>query len=690
MAEPTSAEKQLLRLVKDPDLVRSLAEIRAASEAIWSADAPRIIRDFTDHGIAHSQRLSERAVQLLSANTGDPLTSQEAYLVLAGIYLHDIGMQCDVIHHPDVKARAEELGAEFSVEFTAPTASTYQIEEQKAIRTNHHYLAAAWIECARLLDSETTLGPAARSIPATRVGDVMDVCKYHARLPIGECPGTFAIGGIGRKQLVAALVRFADELDVDVHRVSIQTVRAFRLDPANAVYWWLHNNTTVSFPSRAVVQLTVCLEPEDFRRLENTVRDVFIDGFKRKNEGVLTVLAMCDVPVVISSRSGVMAHRFTTRLPPEIIEAFEAMRQEPRLQKVNVALLYQVYMDPWLDGEGQKARTLRTSGDRRLFAGELAMEMLRTDESAIHYSRFPERILAHFGLEGTGQTDHFETDVRTANFLTRDSVGYYRFVRKYFMEFLAGTRLHRLMREDSAAVNGPVLINEEVRGFLRDLFALQPKSEPDAPCQPPPGFVWVPPGDLVTGGHRGPPLQVCRLDAGFFACLKPVTNSQYARFVREMRYPPPWYWRGPDAPAGYASHPVVYVSWDDADAYATWVGGRLPTELEWEKAARGYDGREYPWGEWEAGRCNLGNDTTCVGRFSPDGDSPYGLQDVAGQVWEWTVSRAEEGSRNMVLRGGSFGLGRDHSQCGVRREATPTHRWPNYGFRVVMSLPDPT
>ena len=77
------------------------------------------------------------------------------------------------------------------------------------------------------------------------MGDLIDVCKYHAKLAITECPITFTLDKRGRKQLVAALVRFADELDVDGHRVSIETVKNFHLDPRNAVYWWLHQLTKV-------------------------------------------------------------------------------------------------------------------------------------------------------------------------------------------------------------------------------------------------------------------------------------------------------------------------------------------------------------------------------------------------------------------------------------------------------------
>jgi len=384
-------------------------------------------------------------------------------------------------------------------------------------------------------------------------------------------------------------------------------------------------------------------------------------------------------------------------------------------QTLNAARLYQVYTDLWLEREIAKGRTLLTPADRRLFAEELAMEMLRGEELAVHYSRIPGRVKAHFRLEKAEEIDYFEADVRTCNFLNRDAVGNYAFVHKSFMEFFAACRLHQLMLEDKATAHGPVPINEEVRLFLTDLFALEPKPEPDLPfdvahgkpCEPPGGFVWVPPGEFILGGKYGLDLQIGRLEEGFFAAQKPVTNAQFARFVEATGYVTTaekeggWNpeageyimgfdWRHPEGPDSSIEdrldHPVVQVSWHDAVTYAEWAGVRLPTEQEWEKAARGYDGREYPWGEWAEGRCNsyeagVGG-TTPVGQFSPEGDSVYGLQDTAGNVWEWTAG--EEGARR-VVRGGSFYVGRDRARCASRFRHDPHGRVGIVGFRVVVS-----
>jgi formylglycine-generating enzyme required for sulfatase activity len=127
-----------------------------------------------------------------------------------------------------------------------------------------------------------------------------------------------------------------------------------------------------------------------------------------------------------------------------------------------------------------------------------------------------------------------------------------------------------------------------------------------------------------------------------------VTNEQYAVFVKATRQLAPRYWDGGQIPAGKGSHPVTWVSWDDAVAFCQWLSRspgrfwRLPTEAEWEKAARGDDGRVYPWGNDLPTKelCNFnGNvgDTTSIGQY-PAGASPCGALDMAGNVWEWTGS----------------------------------------------------
>lgn len=120
----------------------------------------------------------------------------------------------------------------------------------------------------------------------------------------------------------------------------------------------------------------------------------------------------------------------------------------------------------------------------------------------------------------------------------------------------------------------------------------------------------------------------------------PVTNAQYARFVAATGHRPPLHWKQGKIPDGTERHPVTMINWYDAKAYAEWAGKRLPTEVEWERAARGTDGRRWPWGNtMDPLRLNtyyqIGS-TTEVGSF-PTGASPEGVLDMAGNVSEWVA-----------------------------------------------------
>jgi len=198
-----------------------------------------------------------------------------------------------------------------------------------------------------------------------------------------------------------------------------------------------------------------------------------------------------------------------------------------------------------------------------------------------------------------------------------------------------------------------------------------------------------------------------RVDVPAFEIGKyPVTNREYQAFVRAAGYRPPDGWEGEDYPPGKGDHPVVNVSWQDATAYCRWVGEqtgrlfRLPTEAEWEKTARGSDGRQYPWGdEFDPELCNTAaggpGGTTPVGQY-PRGASPYGALDMAGNVWEWCSSLykpypydAGDGRENLesegsrVLRGGSWGNAPNDARCACRVRAHPDDWFDNLGFRCA-------
>jgi formylglycine-generating enzyme required for sulfatase activity len=253
-------------------------------------------------------------------------------------------------------------------------------------------------------------------------------------------------------------------------------------------------------------------------------------------------------------------------------------------------------------------------------------------------------------------------------------------------------------------------------------------------CQKtPPDMVRVPAGDFLMGtdevdtegeamefGLPHPwyedehPLQKIYLDT-YFIDKYEVTYSQYSQFVRATGHHPPEDWLNGTYPPEKADFPVVYVNWYDANDYCYWKGKRLPTEAEWEKAARGPDGLKYPWGNGfnpdlahVAKEAVMVSAPVAVGRYEA-GKSPYGVYDLIGNVWEWTDSwyepypgntaRNENFGRNLrVTRGLSF-MSVGHfpaeayqravsiiARASFRSYDFPTSRLADLGFRCARSV----
>lgn len=202
-----------------------------------------------------------------------------------------------------------------------------------------------------------------------------------------------------------------------------------------------------------------------------------------------------------------------------------------------------------------------------------------------------------------------------------------------------------------------LLVTLAVAGGL----SLRPRATRAQPVLPPPqGMVWVPPGDFLTGSddpkadEEVGPLRRAWVD-GFYIDKTEMTNEQYRKLFSDHQFP-----------AGKKQHPVTGLTREQAQKALARLGKRLPTGLEWEKAARGTDGRAYPWGNrYDAKRAHVGplhrEDGTCriveltqVGSF-PSGASPYGCLDMVGNAWEWIADDYPGDPVRHLIRGGAFG-----------------------------------
>lgn len=190
----------------------------------------------------------------------------------------------------------------------------------------------------------------------------------------------------------------------------------------------------------------------------------------------------------------------------------------------------------------------------------------------------------------------------------------------------------------------------------------------------------------------------------FYMDKTEVLNASYKEFVDATKHKVPEYWQNGEYPANGGGHPVTNVDWHDADAFCKWKGKRLPTEAEWEKAARGVDGRRFPWGdEFDIKKVNTSGEYKGItpGGSFPHGASPYGLFDMAGNVWEWTsdwykrfpgntYDDPDYGETFKVAKGGAWG-GTGHYSVTVyvrsayRAVASPTNTYNDVGFRCAWS-----
>lgn len=211
------------------------------------------------------------------------------------------------------------------------------------------------------------------------------------------------------------------------------------------------------------------------------------------------------------------------------------------------------------------------------------------------------------------------------------------------------------------------------------------------------GLQWWP--ELLSDDR---PVKKIAVDP-FYLDTHEVTNEQYAAFVKAKKHRAPYNWSKGEVPAKKEKLPVAAVDWNDAVAYCAWAGKRLPTEAEWERAARGIaEGEKYPWGARGPTKKDACYDTLAgpceTGKFPPN---YFGLFDMAGNVWEWTADwyereyyarapdknpRGTETGQYRVIRGGSWADVAKYLTSAYRSWARPLERSPNIGIRCAKSF----
>ena|GEM_PF-4663722 len=374
---------------------------------------------------------------------------------------------------------------------------------------------------------------------------------------------------------------------------------------------------------------------------------------------------------------------------------------------VTPSKVYETVTEGWRKREGERAPE-----NIMLFMEELAYRMFTKEEDQLHFDTLSGAIDTYFDGKTREKLklslDNLDYQIRSSSFLSRDEAeGYYAFAHRSFIEYFVARKLAREIPENKAQ---EIKITDETALFVSELIdpSVYERIEPPQGVKVPEDMVYVPPGQFIMGEKDN--IRITSLKEGFFIDKYPVTNAQFCAFLNErgnqQEGGTEWiYLEGSfekercrirkdgnrfAVEPGLEDHPVIYVTWYGARAYAQWAGKRLPTEGEWEKAARGIDGRVYPWGnEFDKNKCTtkesgIGH-TTPVKKYQ-EGHSTYGCLDMVGNVWEWTDSWYDKKEETRVRRGGSWASRVELARCANRSWVYSEFRGLNTGFRCSRTL----
>ncbi|NUO81988.1 SUMF1/EgtB/PvdO family nonheme iron enzyme [candidate division KSB1 bacterium] len=419
--------------------------------------------------------------------------------------------------------------------------------------------------------------------------------------------------------------------------------------------------------------------------------------------------------------------------------------------------LYQVYLERELQRQHLKKRRelLIKDRDRLALLQKLAAGSYETSTSGIDYKAAEELVKPALPPEiaaSPTSVENYTREFLNCSFLRHGPGDLYIFSHRSFRGYLAAKELLPRLLEGSAK---PQRLEQDCINFLAEMMAehctpafyrkqvedeLRKTGLPEGTTRTKDGrffsklpsglqveMIYVASGPFVCGaeGENSLPPQIAVVEKGFWLDKTPVTNEQYQHFLQahpkhrapseQSDWAKPYNWKSRNFPEGKGQHPVVIVSWDDAKAFCAWAGKMLPSELQWEKAGRGIDAREYPWGNvWDREKCNsasywakrdlftrdewndwyendfkknlLGKQimTTPVGSFA-DNVSAYGGVDCAGNVWEWCEDFFDEKKTLRVLRGGAWSVQPSYLSCARRIRVGPFDRRNGIGLRCART-----
>lgn len=388
--------------------------------------------------------------------------------------------------------------------------------------------------------------------------------------------------------------------------------------------------------------------------------------------------------------------------------------------KVTPGKVYRTITERWQEREEQRLpqsimlqqKEEKVPKNIMLFMEELAYWMLTKEKARLHFNTLRDAINEYFDDETKRMLslslDNLDYQIRNCSFLSRHAQGYYAFAHRSFVEYFVARKISREIPQDKAQ---EIKITDETALFVSELIdpSVYERIEPPQGVKIPKNMTYVPPGQFIMGEKNN--ILITSLKKGFFIDKYPVTNAKSCAFLNERgnQQEGGSEWINLEGSygdercrirkdgnrfvvePGFENHPIFYVSWYGARAYAEWAGKRLPTEEEWEKAARGIDGRVYPWGnEFDKEKCNTGESeiyhTTPVKKYQ-EGRSPHGCLDMAGNVDELTDSCYDEKKDLKVLRGGFWGNIRNNARCANRLRFNPgNRRYFLVGFRCARTL----